>query len=329
MEKSDKKWKNFLLKSGIPLEFEIKKILNKFGFDSISEYSYLRPDENSILNEFSFDIDSSLKIDNHLFELMVECKYRDESTNWMFIPEEYNESDRGSGTTSFLNTNDFFYKNDFPDFYKFINFEIVAPLCSKGIELCSTGQNPKSITQAISQLCFGMIDKVIEGMKKQLDESEDVEHLVFHHIPIIVTTANLYRLRKDITISDIKESDKIDSIATKEHLLLIEPNISKELEKYSFDKLTKFINENNLDDLNSKLHKKKKNHNWNFLDHQKMISRDFPGGILIIQHEVDNIGFKKILEILHEIARPSKQYKVLDKLVKSWEEMHIENDNNE
>lgn len=263
-------------------------------------------------------MDSFKKIDNHLFELMVECKYRDESTNWIFLPEEYNESDRGIGTMSFLNTNDFFYKKDFPDFYKIINFEKIAPLCSKGIEICSTGQNPKTITQAISQLCYGIIEKVIAGMKKQLDESEDVEHLVFHHIPIIVTTANLYRLRNDVTVSEIKNTENIDSIATREHLLLIEPKITKELEKYSFQKLQNFIDDNNIDKLNTKLNKKKMIHNWTFLDHQEMISQNFPEGILVIQNEPENIGFKIISEILKEIAKPSKQYKVLDMLIKDW-----------
>ena len=327
MTKIDNKWKDFLLKSGVPLEFEIKKTLKGLGFDNYSEYSYLRPDENNIVNEFSYDINSSLQIDNHLFELMVECKYRDESTNWIFIPEEYNESDRGVGTMSFLNTNDYFYKKEFPDFYKLINFDTVAPLCSKGIELNSSGQNPKTITQAISQLCYGMIDKVIEGMKQQLEESGDIEHLVFHHIPIIITTANLYRLKSDVTISEIKNADNPDSIATREYVLLLEPKISIELEKYSFQKLDLFIDSYGIDKLNSSLNKKKKIHNWTIRDHQKMISKDFPEGILIIQHESDNKGLSALTKILNEIARPSKQYEVLNKLIKDWEKTvkNIEN----
>lgn len=321
MTKIDNKWKDFLLKSGVPLEFEIKKTLKDLGFDSYSEFSYLRPDEQNIVNEFSYDIDSSLRIDNHLFELMVECKYRDESTNWIFIPEEYNESDRGAGTMSFLNTNDYFYKKEFPDFYKFINFDTVAPLCSKGIELNSSGQNPKTITQAISQLCYGMIDKVIEGMKQQLEESEDTEHLVFHHIPIIITTANLYRLKNDVTISEIKNAENINSIATREYVLLLEPKISIELERYSFQKLDLFIDSYGIDKLSSSLNEKKKIHNWTFRDHQKMISNDFPEGILVIQHEPDNKGLNALTKILNEIAKPSKQYGVLNKLIKDWEEI--------
>ena len=318
MTKNDNKWKDFLLKSGVPLEFEIKKILKDLGFDSYSEHSYLRKDENNIVNEFSYDINSTLKIDNQLFELMVECKYRDESTNWIFIPEEYNESDRGAGTMSFLNTNDFFYKKEFPDFYKLINFDILAPLCSKGIEINSSGQNPKTITQALHQLCYGIIDKVTEGMKQQLDENEDTEHLIFHHIPIIITTANLYRLKNSVTISEIKNADNFESIATREYMLLLEPKISLELEKYSYQKLDFFINEYGIEKLNSKLHKKNKIHNWTFKDHQKMISRDYPEGILVIQHEQDNKGLSALIKILNEIARPSKKYQVLNDLIKDW-----------
>jgi hypothetical protein len=168
-KESNNKWKDFILQSGLPLEFEVKKVLSDFGFWSEYEFSYLRNDENNLENEFSYDIDSTMDIGKHRFNLLVECKYRHDSTNWLFIPEEYNESDRGIGTTDFRNTNDFFYKENYSDFFRILNFKTLAPLCSKGIEISTTGHNPKSITQAITQLSFGLANKVVDAMKIQLN----------------------------------------------------------------------------------------------------------------------------------------------------------------
>ena len=66
------KWKDYILKSGLPLEFEVKKTLDKLGFWSKSEFSYMRENENNLSTEFSYDIDSEMHIKEHCFELLIE-----------------------------------------------------------------------------------------------------------------------------------------------------------------------------------------------------------------------------------------------------------------
>lgn len=304
---SNSKWKDFLLKSGLPLEYEVKKVLDNFGFWSQSEFSYFRNDEQNLLNEFSYDIDSYKVIEEHRFELMIECKYRHDSTNWIFLPEDYNNSDRGAGTTDFRNTNDLFYRKDYSDFFKILNFKTVAPLCSKGIEISTTGPNTKSITQAISQLSFGLIHKVVSAMRLQLDSKDEYDHKIYHHIPIIFTTANLRRLKPSQNISSIKKAKSLDEISVKEDILLIEPKISLELKKYNIDKLDSLEREYTKEVLEKRLHKRHKTFEKNF-DHSKnFIADEFPQGIIVIHHNESNSGIKKLNDILDEIVRPKPE----------------------
>lgn len=318
---NNNKWKDFLLKSGLPLEFEVKKVLEKQGFWTKSEFSYLRKNENEVLTEFSFDLNAEIWIKDNLFELLIECKYRDESTNWLFIPEEYNDSTRGIGTTGFLNTNGFFYTKEYSDLhYKMLNLIKVSPLCSKGIEIATTGNNPKSIDQAIAQLSYGIVDKVILAMEKQLsDESDDYDdHFIYHHIPVIVTTANLFRLKKNTSINSIKNADQISDLATSHDMLLIEPSSSLDLKNHAYKKLNDFEGKYSKGYLNERLLKKFKEIGKDFEYYKDEIS-EFPNGILVINHAFISKALKKLLIAFNEIATPSQELK--DRLSKFGQEL--------
>ena len=297
------KWKDYILKSGLPLEFEVKKTLDKLGFWSRNEFAYVRQNEDDIQTEFSYDIDSEILIKEHCFELLIECKYRDESTNWLFLPEEYNDSTRGIGTTDFRNTNDFFYPKKYPDFFKMLNFIKVSPLCSKGIEICTTGQNPKTIDQAISQVSYAMVDKVILAMEKQL-KADDEELFIYHHVPVIVTTANLFRLNKNVTIDNIKKSNEIEEIASKHDILLVEPTVSLDLRKQAYKKLSDFETKYSKEHLNEKLNPSFKEHGRDFEYYKNEIA-DFPNGIIVMTHSNNGQSFKKLLTAFREIVQPS------------------------
>lgn len=305
------KWKDYLLKSGLPLEFEVKKVLDKLGFCSKSEFAYLRENENNILTEFSYDLDSEILIKEHCFELLIECKYRDESTNWLFLPEDYNESTRGIGSTDFRNTNDFFYPKDYNDkVFKYLNLIKISPLCSKGIEICSTGPNPKTIDQAISQISYAVVDKVILAMEKQLKGNQE-ELFIYHHVPVIVTTANLFRLNANVTIESIKGANNIQELSSKHDVLLIEPTISLDLKKYAYKKLSDFEAKYSKEYLNKCLNSKFKEHGRDFEYYKDEIA-SFPNGIIVMTHSQNGHSFKKLLTVFKDIVQPSK--KIVDKL---------------
>jgi hypothetical protein len=56
--------------------------------------------------------------------------------------------------------------------------------------------------------------------------------------------------------------------------------------------------------LNQRLHKRHKSHNRDWDYSKNFITKEFPQGILIIQHNSKNSGFKKLVTLLEEIVKP-------------------------
>lgn len=190
MEKSKKtSWKDHLLKSGLPLEFEVSKFLDSKRCISKMEYTYLRSNENNVDTEFSYDIDSTYIKGDHYMDLMIECKYRHESTKWIFLPDSYNSPDFIE-ETSFMHLINHFMDDREPEIKFPVSF---GPLCSKGIELTTDGPNPKTITQAINQLSYAMAGKIVEAIESQSGRQKYAcfKTTSFYYIPIIITTAQL------------------------------------------------------------------------------------------------------------------------------------------
>lgn len=151
-------WKDALLSSGVPLEYSVRRILEDLNVPDAREFKYMRPNENGIDTQFSIDLKAtniSLET-NHWLELFIECKYRKDGTSWIFTPDVFSEE----RTSPFSST--YVHLDLFSDSRK-VNGEVVEQFahnftaCSKGIEISDAGNNPKSITQAISQhkICDG------------------------------------------------------------------------------------------------------------------------------------------------------------------------------
>ncbi|PKP23042.1 MAG: hypothetical protein CVU05_01305 [Bacteroidetes bacterium HGW-Bacteroidetes-21] len=300
MKKEYSKWKDFLLKSSIPLEYEVMQLLSENGCVGNYEYTYLREDENEVINEFSYDIDASYIKGGDFFDLMIECKYRDPSTNWIFIPENYggiNEIE----SYAFLNPIDHFTKEK-----KFLplDYEPLGALCGKGIEITSGGQNPKTITQTISQLSYAMAEKIVSAMEHQIDELLATSEVIFYNVPIIVTTANLYRLNENVTMEEIKKASNIEDVGTKEDCIILNGNIGTDLEYFNLSKFSKFINSRGKDFLNEKL--KSFNKDIGFV--LSVIAKQYsPQAIAVIQYSEPNNGFKKLFDYLNEVHSPSEK----------------------
>lgn len=223
-------WKDYLLRSGLPLENDIKRYLDSKGCVSNFEYSYLRKDENEQEKEFSYDIDAAYIKGREFIELMVECKYRHETTKWIFTPQDYGGSDE-IDPNSFMHPFDHFVPNTFP--FKGLFPEQLAPLCSMGVEVTTSGDNEKTITQAVSQLCYAFAPKIVSAMEHQVDKLL-VEDYIFYHVPIIATTAELRRLRSDVDIDIIKSSSNIEDISDKYDCLILKHTTGTHLEKYNW-----------------------------------------------------------------------------------------------
>lgn len=303
MDKDKKNaWKEHLLKSGLPLEFEVKKFLDSKGCISNVDYTYLRHNEHDLSTEFSYDIDSSYIQGDHFMDLMIECKYRHESTKWVFLPETYRSID-DIDETDFMHKNDHFNevnrtKVDFP-----VSF---GPLCDKGIELTSDCSNPKSITQAISQLSYAMADKLISGIDHQVDELLRInfKNTIFYSIPVIITTAKLYRIKEEIGIQAIKSAKDITEISTNEPYIVIKAKPGSDLTRYNREKLKGFILIKGEERFTERLNSFSKDL-WFVIS--RIAENKCPNSIVVIHHDAENKGLNELFKFLDRVMNPDQE----------------------
>ncbi|MES2829214.1 MAG: hypothetical protein V4687_13715 [Bacteroidota bacterium] len=295
-------WKEHLLKSGIPLEFEIKKYLTTKGCISNFEYTYLRNNESDLPTEFSYDIDSSYIKGHHFVDLMIECKYRHESTKWVFLPEEYGSPDEIE-FTSFMHKNSHFstarqVRYDHP-----IAF---ARLCSKGIELTSEGPNPKTITQAINQLSYAMAERIVNGMHHQLDVvlGEQFGGTNFYNIPIIITTAELYRIKEESDIETIKGAQNIEDISDKAPFLIIKNKPGIDLETYNNQIFQAFIDEYGKEKLEKHLFSFNKDVDFVM----SVMAKEYcPRAIAVIHYSKEENGLEQFFTYIDRVFNPDEE----------------------
>lgn len=98
--KGDGNWQKHLLRSSVPLEYEVAKIVAAEGFGVSADYSYHRVD-GGVDKEFSVDVrgvkgagGAGERGEQCLLDLLLECKYRERGTSWLFLPVPTGHSER-------------------------------------------------------------------------------------------------------------------------------------------------------------------------------------------------------------------------------------------
>ncbi len=222
-------FKEFVLKSGIPLESSVVKKIQNIGFNDEGEVHYNR--ENKL---FSTDIyaDKNLILIDRLelsIQLVIECKYKTKNHSWFFIrfPEEPSGFRNFSGgnlilsefESPVLSLLDKKKKDDNLNLKLLQKNILSCPEVNKGIEIFEKGANPNSIIRAIFQTVCGSI--VTHRLYRDLCLFDVLYLLKYKQpkfstllstltLPIIVTTADLYTLKENITLEEIeKENDTL------------------------------------------------------------------------------------------------------------------------
>jgi hypothetical protein len=221
---SKRSWKDHLLSSGLPLEYSVTQIYERLGIWRPAEFHYERDDENGISRIFSVDVSATdLDINTNLWvEHLVECKYRHDGTQWIFTPREYepywlgpNFADLFVGLDAFCSDRKFNYEalSKFNDNYF---------LCGKGIELMPDDANPKTIEQAIQQLRYAVVAKAVASIDSRFNPpSEEKLAPLVVIVPIIVTTAELWRLKPGMTVEQVRSANELRDVAENHELLVI------------------------------------------------------------------------------------------------------------
>lgn len=216
-----KKWKSRLLSSSIPLEYEVAKVLSDLNFSISFDYPYYRREgeqekefSTDIKGYFLFPLDSKDEIDASL-TLVAECKYREESKKWVFLPDvnrpDFSNFIRGYTIKSLSEFSNIKNREDF-----ITSFEDRFDFALKGVEINFEKGDVfnKDILHGISQLKFALPylikDTIEENVFGHLDDSKPA-----YLISILVTNADLYILNDNFSIERVKEVEELEEMAKK------------------------------------------------------------------------------------------------------------------
>lgn len=312
-------WKKYLLKSGLPFEYEVKESFHKNGCTIWDEYTYLKLDENRSEKEFSYDLDANLWNGGYSIDFLVECKYKTEPTKWFFTPDPYAYQNDLS-KNSFFHPVDFFTKNTFIfNRYPIDNVlkEALGPFCLKGIEVYKTKSQEVNISRAINQLSYAFVDKLISAIDSQLNV-EMFFNSIFLNIPIIVTNAELYLINKDVTTYEIENARTIEEISSKHNFLLYHNKIGENLKEYNFNKLVNYFSAQEEQKIKTRM-----NTFTSEIEHfLNVISQNYcPQTIIIMHHDNDHENYKVLFDYINFITKNSPERE--KRIIEVQEEMHI------
>ncbi len=304
------KWKDLVLKSSLPLEYEVKTYLDSKGCVSHFDYSYMHLDEQNTPKAFSYDIDAGYIRYGHYINIMVECKYRHRTVNWFFLPETYGGPDDFAPLEFMHPINEFINEDNYlicDTLYP----ETLSPLVSKGVEILSDKVNTKSIRQATNQLAYSFAEHITSAIVHQIDKLL-VHDFVFCHVPVIITTANLYRLKDTITIQDVENADEVKDISTEHGILVLKQSPDSYLQNYNLSTLHHFASERRQD-----LVQNMRWHNDD-LDHLLAVLSEQPKAFIIIKMTEDRTHFEKFFHFIDRAIKPP------DDLIEAWKAKHDE-----
>lgn len=238
---SSKKWKHNLLSSSVPLEFEIAKALVSNGFSITPDYTYSRND-SGITKDFSVDMKASaywpfydpnqIKLE---LDILVECKYRSKNTKWLFLPE-INKPDFSNVTLGHtLRVVDNFspyFVSSVPSY----EFEMEVSHCYKGIEIKSDGSvYGTELVHGVRQMQYALPQLLYNNILFNLGSHWD-DKVPFVLSTIMVTTADLYVVKRRKGLKDFEKVGDIQEIAVEVPFLLFFSDYGPDFESHCFQK---------------------------------------------------------------------------------------------
>lgn len=246
MDKSSKNkshnWKDKLISSSLPLEFEAAKILVSNKFWITADYTYPR-EISGVPTDFSVDLKAQAHTpftnQNKMtasLELLVECKQRSPNIKWLFLPN-LNKDDEiypeyRIGCT--LHVVDQF-NCKFVHRFSTTEFDENGPFCYKGIEIDESNGSVRDseIKHGISQLQY--------AIPRLISQNIDFCEGPFFYCPILLTTSDLMVMNRSVTINDVKDATSLDEIAKKVPYLFFSSDCNSDFEKHCNNMFTQSL----------------------------------------------------------------------------------------
>jgi hypothetical protein len=225
-KKTDKTWKDALLKTSMPLEYLVAQQLHNLKCGIQGEYHYLRPNEEEILTEFSVDIWSMSHLQKKdipmwaCLHLLVECKYCYPGIKWLFAPHTKSDLENIL-EIGVISTHDQLCTRQIYDKRPLWRLSNKFPKCYKGVELHSKDATAQNIERGRSQLIYAIPRLAIHLIESQMITFNNEDLDINFICPILVTTADLYVLKDGLDLNDFKKAKTQDDIAIEVPALIL------------------------------------------------------------------------------------------------------------
>jgi len=237
-KRANKKWKDALLKTSLPLEYLVTEQLSDLRFGIQGEYHYLRPNEQGIPTEFSIDIWAVTELfkKNRVIwaglNYLIECKYCHPGIKWLFAPHTKSDTEHLlEGSTVY--TLDKLCTRQIFDKRPIWNLAKQFPICFKGVELHQKDATSQNIERGRTQLRYGTPRLAIHLYECQMMNFNDEElHLEFI-CPMLVTTAELFVLKNGLGLNDFRNVNELSEIASEVPALILTNPYSHLFEDYA------------------------------------------------------------------------------------------------
>ncbi|MFD0975429.1 hypothetical protein [Salinimicrobium gaetbulicola] len=239
---SNKNWKKGLLKTGLPLEFLTSNIFNKLGHEIFGEYPYIRPDESRNLREFSVDLRTWKCMDDDdkliILSSLVECKYRQPGTSWVFAP--YPSETVAIGIMN--STEDLVpYRIESKAVWK---FEEKIGYCINGVELTTDGNgNTNGVKHGVFQLKFAMPEFLKNDYENALKVSYSDGRFIDLSFAILVTTADIRLIKSNVTLDDFTSAENIEDVTNLKEAIILNERPGPQLQEFADSIADNFIKE--------------------------------------------------------------------------------------
>lgn len=219
---TDKKWKDYLLKSSLPLEHVVAADLSKHGWEVWGQYAYARDNESGISVDFSVDLEATKEYSytkkvHSAFQILIECKYASPGVRWVFLPYP-TTAQLFAGVVQVV---DQAANKRVTNRNSFMQIENDLEYCIRGISLYDSGFDENAIQHGAYQLRYAISKLVAERLLAQATCLHDEDITVGFACAILVTTAPLFTLNSGLSLEDVIRADSIDAIVTEQELLVL------------------------------------------------------------------------------------------------------------
>jgi hypothetical protein len=229
-----KGWKDHLLRSGVPLEYEVARVFAGQGFSIDADFSFLRRDVDGF-KEWSTDINATWfgPSENDVafeFSVLTECKYRSPE-KFILLLEDPNES------VSPITLGGTVYSIDaFVDFRlpldTFVPLESELTYVYKAVELHDGGAFEEDLRHGIQQLRYATPALLRKDIDFVMSMHPDDWHAVFL-TKILVTNAPIWILNRGIDIATIKSASEVGDIARKAETVILYSDFGPDFEDHT------------------------------------------------------------------------------------------------